>query len=250
MISIFRGAKGSKYLVQTLIKCQSSGMPPCFSVITNKKGSELHHDAQHSFHPKHKYPSILILYIAGNSISKKISMTRKYFLTFGIFILLFSCTQKGTIEPETVSTLDLNKYMGTWYEIARFQNPFEKDLVGVTATYGLQEDGKIRVLNAGWKETLDGDYDAAVGTAKQPNPAEPGKLKVSFFFIFYADYYVLEVDTVDYQYALVGSSDPNYLWILGRKPQMKPKIYDMLLKEAAKLGYDTTQFYKVPQPQL
>ncbi|WP_163707897.1 lipocalin family protein [Mangrovibacterium lignilyticum] len=177
-------------------------------------------------------------------------MFRKFAYSISILILLFSCSEKPTIDTRTVSSVDLNKYMGTWYEIARFQHSFEKDLVGVTANYKLRDDGKIRVLNSGWKGTFEGEFDAARGVAKIPDPAEPGKLKVSFFLFFYSDYYILELDTTNYEYALIGSSTPDYLWILGNSPQMDPAIYKMLVDKAAERGYDVSKLYKVPQPQL
>ncbi|WP_430972256.1 lipocalin family protein [Sunxiuqinia rutila] len=166
-----------------------------------------------------------------------------------LFALFFSCQSKqSVIDQSTVKQLDLDRYLGTWHEIARFQHSFEKDLVGVTATYSLRDDGKIKVVNAGYKNTLDGPYKEAVGKAKIPNPDEPGQLKVAFFLFFYAAYNVLELDE-DYQYALIGSSTPDYLWILSRTPQLDEKTYQQLVDKAAARGYDTSKLFKVPQNQ-
>ena len=167
-----------------------------------------------------------------------------------IFVLIFGYNTKTEgqgLDLTTVKELDLNRFMGKWYEIARFPHFFEKGLVGVTATYRLLEEGKIEVINAGFKNTLDGEISNAVGKAKLPNKLEPGKLKVSFFWIFYADYYVLELDAFNYQYAMIGSSSDKYFWILGRTPQMDLAIYNMLLDKARKRGYKLDQLYKVPQ---
>jgi lipocalin len=155
-------------------------------------------------------------------------------------------TKDQHINTSTVKELDLNRYLGTWYEIARFPHSFEKDLVGVTATYRLRADGKIEVINQGRKFTLDGKRSKAVGKAKIPNPSEPGKLKVSFFWFFYADYFVLELDE-NYQYAMIGSSSPKYFWILSRTPQMDDFTYQMLLEKARKRGYHLDKLEKVPQ---
>ena len=164
-------------------------------------------------------------------------------------LLIFSCkTQSEMIDQTTVKTLDLNRYLGTWYEIARFPHSFEKNLVGVTATYSLRDDGKIKVLNEGYKKTLDGERSKAVGKAKIPDKNEPGKLKVSFFWIFYANYFVLELDS-NYQYVMIGSSSDKYFWILSRTPQMDSTTYEMLLEKARKRGYDLSKLYKVPQPE-
>jgi len=150
------------------------------------------------------------------------------------------------IDKTTVKELDLNRYLGTWYEIARFPHSFEKNLVGVTATYSLRDDGKIKVLNQGYKNTLEGERSEAVGKAKIPNKQEQGKLKVSFFWIFYADYFVLELDE-NYQYVMIGSSSDKYFWILCRTPKMDDLTYNMLLEKARKRGYNLDKLYKVPQ---
>ena len=174
---------------------------------------------------------------------------RVLMLIFSV-LLIFSCTKTNSqmIDKTTVKELDLNRYLGTWYEIARFPHSFEKNLVGVTATYGLRKDGKIEVLNQGFKNTLDGEQSKAVGKAKIPDKSEPGKLKVSFFWIFYADYFVLQLDK-NYQYVMIGSSSDKYFWILSRTPQMESANYEMLMQNARKRGYNLDNLYKVPQPQ-
>lgn len=157
--------------------------------------------------------------------------------------------QKQMIDNSVVKELDLQKYLGTWYEIARYDHRFERDLVGVTANYSMRPDGKIKVVNSGYKNTLDGEYSEAIGKAKIPDPEnEPAKLKVSFFWIFYGDYHVLELDK-DYQWAVIGSSTDKYLWILSRTPQMAPEIYTDLLKRIADRGYDTSALIKVKQKE-
>lgn len=165
-------------------------------------------------------------------------------------LFVYNCTNTKSqmIDQTTVKELDLNRYLGTWYEIARFPHSFEKNLVGVTATYILRSDGKIEVLNQGFKFTLNGERSKAIGKAKIPNKLEPGKLKVSFFWIFYADYFVLELDQVNYQYAMIGSSSDKYFWILSRTPQMDSGVYNTLLDKARKRGYHLEKLYKVPQP--
>lgn len=173
-------------------------------------------------------------------------------ILIGLLVSAFStgCSkQNETIDYSTVEELDLEKYLGTWYEIARFDHRFERGLVGVTANYSLRPDGKIKVVNSGYKNTLDGEYSEAIGKAKIPDPLnEPGKLKVSFFWIFYGDYYVLELDD-NYQWAVIGSSLDKYLWILSRSPQLHPDIYADLLQRIANRGYNTSELIKVKQPQ-
>jgi lipocalin len=104
--------------------------------------------------------------------------------------------------------------MGKWYEIARFENRFERNLTRVTAEYTLLSGNKIRVVNSGY---LNGELNVSEGKAYVPDPDTPGKLKVAFFLWFYSDYYILELDEVNYNYVLIGSSKNNYLWILSRR---------------------------------
>lgn len=150
------------------------------------------------------------------------------------------CSQK----PQTVENFEIERYLGTWYELARFDHSFERGLVGVTATYTLRDDGMIKVLNQGYKNSLHGELSQANGKAKIPNMNCPSKLKVSFFWFFYADYYVLELDK-DYQWAIVGSNSNNYLWILSRKPIVDDSLFNLLVQKAQNLGYDINKLIKV-----
>ena len=166
------------------------------------------------------------------------------------FVLCLECNpytvKMRTINHQPVTNFNLEQYLGTWYEIARFPHRFEKDLVGVTATYKKRKDGKIEVLNSGYKDRLDGRHKTARGKAKFAGDSGTGHLKVSFFLFFYADYFVMELDP-DYQWALVGSSSPNYLWVLSRKPQMEEALYQSILAKAADRGYDLDKLHRVPQ---
>lgn len=140
----------------------------------------------------------------------------------------------GLPDSRTVPYMDLPRYMGLWYEIARYENSFEKGMTQVTATYTLLPDGKIRVENAGSK---NGVMKRAVGRAYCPDITQPGKLKVSFFLSFYSDYYILELDEVEYAYVLVGSSSDKYLWILSRTPYLAKETKDKLVASARNRGY-------------
>lgn len=168
-----------------------------------------------------------------------------------LFILSLLCcygckSQKNPamIDKTTIQKFDLNRYLGVWYEIARFPHSFEKDLVGVTATYEMMNNGKIRVLNQGYKGSFTGELKKAYGKAK--TTSIPAKLKVSFFLFFYADYNILELDSA-YQWALVGSSTPNYLWILCRTPHLEEDLYKQISEKAKARGYDISKLILVPQ---
>jgi len=162
-------------------------------------------------------------------------------------LLMSSCKSQNTmIDKTVVKELDIERYLGTWYEISRYDHSFERGLTGVTATYSFREDGKIKVLNAGFEETLDGKKSEAIGKAKIPDPNVPSKLKVSFFWIFYGDYFVLELDK-NYQWAVIGSSSDKYLWILSRTPQMDESLYVEILNNLIKRGYDIEKLIQVEQ---
>lgn len=145
-------------------------------------------------------------------------------------------------DHSTVTELDLDRYMGHWYEIARFNHRFERGLSEVSAIYTKLPDGSIRVENRGVKHRKPYDVCKSVeGHAKLPDPSQPGKLKVAFFLWFYTDYYVLELDQEGYTYALVGSSTDKYLWILSRTPVLPEEIRKKLLAAAERRGYDTSK---------
>jgi lipocalin len=177
---------------------------------------------------------------------KSFQLKTTILIAFLFFIVTGGCQNKKSEEmnTSTVKELDLQRYLGTWYEIARFDHRFERGLVGVTATYSMRDDGKIRVLNQGYKNALDGELSVAEGKAKLTN--EPGKLKVSFFWIFYAHYFVMELDD-NYQWALIGSKSDKYLWILSRAPKLDEHVKNLILEKAKNRGYDTAKLIWVEQ---
>lgn len=159
---------------------------------------------------------------------------------------IVSCANRNP-EPPTVSKLDKSRYAGEWHEIARLPNFFEKDLVAAKATYAVNPDGTLSVHNQGLKK--DGTRTSIRGTARIPDPSEPGKLLVRFerfpASLFAGDYWILDVDS-DYSRALVGSPDLKYLWILDKDPYDKSS-YDPLIGKAASLGYDTDKLLFNPK---
>lgn len=163
-----------------------------------------------------------------------------------IVVLLLLTADTVMAQRPFIKDLDRERYLGTWYEIARFPHSFEKGLVGVTATYSMRSDGKIKVENAGFMNSLDGERKVALGKAKLAGKPTDGHLKVSFFLFFYADYFIMDLDP-EYRWALIGSKSDKYLWILSRTPQLDDQTYNMILNKARGLGYDLKLLYKVPQ---
>ena len=161
-----------------------------------------------------------------------------------IALIAVSCNSNK--ELPTVNVVDLNRYQGTWYEIARLPNRFEKDLECVTATYTLNTDGTIKVLNQGINLANEMQKETATGKAKVPDTQHPGRLKVSFFGPFYGDYYIIDLDT-NYQYALVGDPSRKYLWILSRTTNLEKDTYNSLLTKAEELGFAIEQLHLTRQ---
>ncbi|MEN9361513.1 MAG: hypothetical protein RL095_3048 [Verrucomicrobiota bacterium] len=163
------------------------------------------------------------------------------------FCSLSSCASRevglGALQP--VKGFRSSEYLGTWYEIARFDHFFERGLSQVTATYSQREDGGIRVLNRGF-DGAKGEWREAEGKAYLLAP-DRGQLRVSFFGPFYGPYLVLELDP-QYRWALVSSGD-GYLWILSRTPKLEQTVIDRLLARSRELGFDTSKFIWVEQKE-
>ena len=165
----------------------------------------------------------------------------KRFILMAFIAGLFAACNASEVDNSTVPSIDLGRYIGSWYEIAKFDHYFERDLEYAKAQYSLRSDGKIDVLNTGIK---DGKNKEAKGIAKTTNV--PGLLRVSFFGPFFGDYRIMMVDE-NYQYALVGGSTDKYLWILSRTPQLEEATKSLILAEANRRGYDTLKLIWVKQ---
>lgn len=151
------------------------------------------------------------------------------------------CKAQSQVDNSVSGDLDLDRYLGDWYEIARFDHKFERGIQYCKANYSLREDGKVAVLNTGIK---DGKLSEAKGKAKLTD--NPRILRVSFFGPFYGDYRIMLLDE-DYQWVLVGGSDENYLWILARTPKISDEVKETILAEATRRGYDVSKLIWVEQ---
>jgi apolipoprotein D and lipocalin family protein len=149
-------------------------------------------------------------------------------------------------ELKTVEHVDVVRYMGTWFEIAKFPQRFEKGLVGITANYTLLPDGKVRVLNSGYKGDFNGKLKTTEGKAWVVDTATNAKLKVCFFWPFAGNYWILELGK-DYEYVVVGEASRKYLWILSRTPQMDEAVYNGLIQRVRDMGFDISKIEKNPQ---
>jgi len=152
-----------------------------------------------------------------------------------------------TKSLEVVPFVDIQRYLGTWHEIATIPQRFQKGCVGVTAQYSLRKDGAIEVVNTCRQGTLDGQVRAVHGKAWVVDKKTNAKLRVRFFWPFSGAYWVIGLDA-DYQWAIVGHPNRNYLWILSRTPRMDDALYEELLKLIAAKGYDLAMIKKSLQP--
>ncbi len=156
---------------------------------------------------------------------------------------VLGCTgvPKG-LEP--ASEFDGGRYMGKWYEIARLDHSFERNLSNVSAMYTAKEKGELAVLNRGYNEKA-GEWKQIEGKARFVGDETVGSLKVSFFGPFYGGYHVIELDRLEYSYAMVSGPSRSYLWILSRTTLLDEAIYSRLVTRAAELGFDTSKLIRV-----
>ena len=173
----------------------------------------------------------------------------KLFLVWLSCLCMTACTSSpvGNVHvPEPEKAVNLSKYTGLWYEVARYENRFEKKCEGVTAEYIPRADKQISVINTCHKNTVDGPIDVAHGAAKIVEGSHNAKLRVSFFWPFYGDYWVLD-HAEDYSWSIVGEPSGEYLWILSRKAVLSDKQMKSLVNKAHTLGYDTSLLYLTKQ---
>lgn len=156
--------------------------------------------------------------------------------------LVVLCTLTGCLgmpdDVEPVQDFDATRYLGRWYEIARLDHRFERDLVNVTATYSRRDDGAVAVLNRGYN-AVDKEWDAIEGVARFVRSENEGYLKVSFFGPFYGSYVVFGIEEENYSHAFVSGFNHNYLWLLAREPQVSDAVQEAFLREAKGRGFDT-----------
>lgn len=156
---------------------------------------------------------------------------------FCSLFMLFGCTSTPQ-GVNLVAPFDLERYLGTWYEIARLDHRFERGLSRVLAKYSKRPDGGIDVLNRGYNSTTE-EWKEVSGRAYPLGSPQTASLKVTFFWPFYAGYHVIDLDQQDYNYALVSGPDRDYLWILSRTRTLDEVITQKLIDKASGLGFDT-----------
>lgn len=171
-------------------------------------------------------------------------------LALAFALLAAACaTEPGPNTPRTVGQVDLGRYVGSWYEIARFPTSFQDNrglrCEDVTATYTRRDDGRIDVVNRCRNALAGGAERVAEGVAYSASPGND-RLRVSFFRPFYGDYWVLGLDP-EYRWAVVGAPGRDYLWILSRTPAMAASDYAAAVAIAQREGFDTARLQRTAQ---
>jgi apolipoprotein D and lipocalin family protein len=181
-------------------------------------------------------------------------MIRSTIIAVTLLLALSGCAtlEKGPVGnaavPQPAKPVDLQRYLGTWYELARYEAGFQKGCEAVTAEYSLTAPDRIKVVNRCRQDSVDGKARDAVGKAKIVEGSKNAKLRVSFFGPFYGDYWVLD-RADDYGWAIVGEPSGRYLWLLHRQPNPGKPATDMLVKRITELGYNTSLLRWTKQPQ-
>ncbi|APG44206.1 lipocalin family protein [Syntrophotalea acetylenica] len=161
-----------------------------------------------------------------------------------IIIVLIAMTVAGcrfpTDSPRVVANVDLHRYVGTWYEIARYPNRFQKGCSHVTATYRMLDDGHLEVVNRCRRDDREQAVAEITGRARAAGDSGDGKLKVTFFWPFYGHYWIIDL-AEDYSWAVVGHPRRKYLWILARQPYLAGEVLEQLLRRLEGQGYDASR---------
>lgn len=178
-------------------------------------------------------------------------MTQQVLVVTTLFLvgitILSSCSSIPK-NAKPIENFEVNRYLGTWYEIARFDFRFEKNLDNTVAQYSLDKNGNVNVLNSGHNYLKD-EWRSAKGTAKFRGDKSTAALKVSFFGPFYSGYNVIALDE-NYKYALIAGKNLDYLWILSREKKIPEDIKQKYLKIATDVGYDTSKMIWVNQDKI
>ena len=179
---------------------------------------------------------------------RKEARLKKWITIFGLAIVVFSWAgaAKSDSPLTVVDVVDLNRYLGMWYEIASYPSWFQKGCTGSTAEYSLLSDGKIQVINRCHKDSLEGPLKVSKGKAEVVDPATNAKLQVWFFWPFKGNYWIIDLSP-DYQWVVVGEPSRKYLWILSRTPTMDEAVYQEILERLPQKGYDPAGLRKTAQ---
>lgn len=169
--------------------------------------------------------------------------------TFALILLLLAGCVRVPEGVTPINDFDINRYLGTWYEIARLDHSFERGLEKISADYSLRDDGGVTVINRGY-DTEKKKWKQAEGKAYFVGESSVGQLKVSFFGPFYGGYNIIALDKKGYTYSMVCGPDRSYLWILSRSREMDALLLSELVSQAKELGFETDTLIYVKHEQM
>ena len=177
------------------------------------------------------------------------SPVRSVFLVLIITLTLAACSTAPPEGIRPVTSFDLNRYLGQWYEIARLDHVFERGMSDISANYQLQDDGSVKVINRGYN-TQRQVWKEAIGRALFVGDSDTASLKVSFFGPFYGGYHVIALDQQSYRWSLVSGPDRDYLWILSREKTLPAEVREQLVSQAQALGFATDKLIWVEHKRI
>ena len=168
-------------------------------------------------------------------------------ICIGVLMGIFGCGSSNYPPLDVVDKVDVQRYLGKWYEIALLPNSFEKGCNCTTAEYSLIDSTTIRVINSCRKDSVKGEVDQANGKAFVVEGSNNAKLRVQFFWPFRGDYWIIDLDKEKYSYAVVGAPSRKYLWILSRAPKIDEALYNTLIERCKAKGFDISKLEKTKQ---
>ncbi len=176
------------------------------------------------------------------------SEMKRVIMIVAMGFVMFGCAATAKDKPPltVVDSVDLERYLGKWYEIASYPAWFQKGCTGSTAEYSLLPDGKIQVVNRCRKGNLDGPLKESKGKAEVADTTTNAKLKVWFFWPFKGNYWIIDLNP-DYRWAVVGEPSRKYLWILSRTPTMDEAVYQGIIERLSQKGYDPAGLRRTAQ---
>ena len=183
-----------------------------------------------------------------SNVWRNIRQMKKIIILVLMLVLPVALGAKSVCLPELkpVEYIDLGRTGGSWYEIARIPHWYEKGFVGVKSACRILSNGKVEIVNSWRKGSLEGKQKTASGRGKVTDKQTNAKLKITFFWPFYGEYWILEVGS-GYEYLVVGDPDRESLWVFSRAPDMAPAVYSCILERLKAQGYDTTKLEKTYQ---
>jgi apolipoprotein D and lipocalin family protein len=188
--------------------------------------------------------AILSYHVVTDTSQENTMIKKRHLCLLPLLTLLLTACLGMPDGVKPVNNFEVERYLGSWYEIARLDHSFERGLDNVTAQYSLRDDGGVRVINRGYS-AKKGEWEEAEGKAFFVGDEDQGYLKVSFFGPFYGSYVIFELEQQGYQYAFISGPDQSYLWLLSRTPEISDATMRLFEQKARSLGFNLDKLVRV-----